>query len=513
MDQFEYDRRVEPKTKPKRIRVFDTTLRDGEQTPGVNLTGEDKMEIALALSKLGIDFIEAGFPVSSDGEFNAVKNIADAGLSSEIVGLARCVEKDMDAAMDAGVGMVHIFIGTSPIHRRYKLKMTKAEVLKSAQESIQYVKDRGFKVHFSPEDACRTELPFLKDVCQLADEMKVTHINIPDTVGVMTTDAMGFLIGELVAVVDTPLAVHCHNDFGMAVANTINSIMAGAQIPHVTVNGLGERAGNADMEQVVMAAKMIHGISCNVKTKRIWETSRIVERLSGIRVPPNFPIVGANAFAHESGVHVHGILAKAATYEAIKPETVGAKRKIVLGKLVGKHAVKQKLIDAGIKVSVKQAEMITGKVKDLADKGKRVTEDDLAAIAEDTLGKGRVDKRMIDLVDLTLHADYGKNPVASVALSICGKETYAKQEGVGPVDATLNAIKHAIGDKNIHLEEYHLDAITGGSDALADVSVRVSKNGKSTMARGVHEDVVMASVLAFINGVNRIHKPIICKKK
>jgi 2-isopropylmalate synthase len=504
MDQFWYDAQVEPKGKPKKMEVFDTTLRDGEQTPGVSFTVEDKKEIAAALSKLGVRYIEAGFPVSSDGEFKSVKEIASMGVKSDVVGLARCVEKDMDAAMDAGVDLVHIFIGTSPIHRKYKLKMSKEEILDRARECIQYVTDRGFKVHFSPEDACRTEYEYLKEVCELADSMKVAHINIPDTVGVMTPAAMGYIISELKKDINTPLAVHCHNDFGMAVANTVSAVVAGATIPHVTVNGLGERAGNADLEQVVLGCKLIHGIESDIKTTRIWETSRIVERRSGIKVMPNFPIVGGNAFAHESGVHVHGVLAKAATYEAIKPEMVGAKRRLVIGKLVGKHGVKDKLDAMGIKVNEKQAQDITKKVKDLADKGKKVTEEDLAAIAEDLLGKVSKKERTVELKDLTLHAEYGRNPTAQVALKVKGKDRYAHEQGVGPVDATLNAIRAAIGDTDIMLDEYHLDAITGGSDALADVSIRVSKNGKSTMARGVHEDVVMASVIAFINGVNRI---------
>ncbi|MBU0762490.1 MAG: 2-isopropylmalate synthase [Candidatus Altiarchaeota archaeon] len=506
MDQFEYNKKVSGVDKPKKIRVFDTTLRDGEQTPGVNFTVEDKMQIAKALSELGVDYIEAGFPVSSDGEFEAVKKIADMGLKSEIVGLARCVEKDIAAAADAGVDMIHIFIGTSPTHRKYKLEMTKEEVVKKARESIGFAKEIGFKVHFSPEDACRTEFPYLVEVCRMAQEMKVEHINIPDTVGVMTPAAMGWLISALKKEVQVPLAVHCHNDFGMASANTIAAVMAGASIPHVTVNGLGERAGNADMEQVVLGCKLIHGIDSNIKPKKIWSTSRLVERLSGIRVMPNFPIVGANAFAHKSGVHVHGVLKKAAVYEPIKPEYVGTKRHIVLGKLIGSAAVKEKLKDLGIKASESEIKDITSKIKDLADKGKKVTEEDLAAIAQDLLGKVGKKRRTVELKDMSLHLELGKRPIASVALFVKGKEKYAKESGVGPVDATLNAIRAAVGDKDIQLDEYHLDAITGGSNALADVSIRVSKNGDSTMARAVHEDVVMASVLAFINGVNRLMK-------
>ena len=504
MDQFIYNQKVMARNKPGKIDVFDTTLRDGEQTPGVTLTGEEKFVIAEALDKLGVTYIEAGFPVSSDGEFKAVRRIADAGFKSKIVGLSRCVEKDMDAAIDAGVDLVHIFIGTSPIHRKYKLKMSKQMILDKVEYCINYVLEKGVPVHFSPEDACRTEIEYLKKVCALAESLNVDHINIPDTVGVMTPPAMSWLIDELKKVVSIPLAVHCHNDFGMAVANTMSAVTAGATIPHVTVNGLGERAGNADLEQVVLGCKLIHGVESSIHAGEIYQTSKLVERLSGIRLMPNFPIVGENAFAHESGVHVHGVLAKAETYECITPELVGAKRKLVIGKLVGKHGVRDKLAGLGVKVSEKQAEEITRKVKDLGDKGKKVTEEDLAAIAEDLLGKGSAKTRIVELNNLVLHTELGKNPTAEVFLSVRGKVKKAVTDGVGPVDATLNAIRKCIGDSDLQLDEYHLDAITGGSDALADVSVRVSKNGDSTMARGVHEDIVMASVTAFINGVNRI---------
>jgi 2-isopropylmalate synthase len=489
---------------PKKVKVFDTTLRDGEQTPGVNYSAEDKMKIAEALSRMGVAYVEAGFPVSSEGAFKAVCAVAKMGLKSKVVGLARCVDKDVDAAIDAGVDMVHIFIGTSPTHRQYKLDMSKEQVMDAARHSIEYAQKRGAKVHFSPEDACRTEYDYLTEVCRMADSMKVEHINIPDTVGVMSPQAMAWLIGALRSEIKTPLAVHCHNDFGMATANTISAITAGATIPHVTINGMGERAGNTSLEQVVMGCKLIYGIESGIRTERIWETSRLVERLSGVKVMPNFPIVGGNAFAHESGIHVHGILKKAATYEAIRPEMVGAKRKIVIGKLIGTAGVMDRLKAAGMRVSEAQARDITAKVKDLADKGKRVTEEDLLAIAEDMLGKGSKRERIVELKDMTLHSELGGKPTASVALIVRGKERYARESGVGPVDATLGAIRAALGDKDIQLDEYHLDAISGGSNALADVSIRVSKNGKSTMARGVHEDVVMASVLAFINGVNRI---------
>jgi len=484
-----------------KIKIFDTTLRDGEQTPGVAFKLADKAVIARTLDSIGIDIIEAGFPISSEGEFLAVKNIAKE-IPGKICGLARCVEKDIDACINADVDLIHIFIATSPVHMQYKLKMTKQQVIETAQKSIQYCKDHGFKVHFSLEDATRTELNFALEVCRMVDEMKISYINIPDTVGVMTPEKMFELISALKKEIKTPLAVHTHNDFGLAVANTLSALRAGAVLPHVTVNGLGERAGNADLEQVVVGCKVLYGIETNIKMEEIYHTSKLVEILSGIRIPPNFPFVGDNAFAHESGVHVHGVIAKASTYEPIEPSMVGAKRRIVMGKLVGVHAVEEKLKELGYVATKEQCELITKKVKELGDKGKKVTEDDLIAIVDDVFGKKPEDK--IKLLDLRLYEDFGKKPFAYVKLSINGKEKISVNEGVGPVDAALKAIRAIDEYKNVNLEEYHLDAISGGSDALADVTIKLSDGNKIITARGIHEDVVMASVMAFINGLNKI---------
>ncbi|MEA1924603.1 MAG: alpha-isopropylmalate synthase regulatory domain-containing protein, partial [Candidatus Altiarchaeota archaeon] len=272
----------------------------------------------------------------------------------------------------------------------------------------------------------------------------------------------------------------------------------------VAVNGLGERAGNADLEQVVMSLKILYDIKTNIETEKIYQVSKLVERLTGIRVMPNFPIVGDNAFAHESGIHVHAVLKKPITFEPIKPEMVGARRRLVLGKHIGVHGIEAKLNELRIKVSGEQLKEITNKVKDLGDMGKRVVEEDLVAIAEDIAGKKPKKERAVELVDIALNTRLGKKPVASVVLKVKGKEKKGRAEGVGPVDATMNAIKSALGGGDITLEEYHLDAITGGSDALADVIIRVGDGKRSTMARGVHEDIVMASVTAFINGINRI---------
>lgn len=487
----------------KKIKIFDTTLRDGEQTPGVALTVEKKIEIAKVLDELGVDIIEAGFPVSSEGDFNAVQSIARLGLNAKICGLARALKSDIDRCIEADVDLVHTFISTSPQHLRYQMEKTEDEVYDMAVDAVNYVLDHGLPCLFSPMDATRSKLPYLIKVCKRVEKAGAEIINIPDTVGVMYPSAMKDLMSKIRNEIKVDLDVHCHNDFGMAVANTLAAVEAGVNEVQVAVNGLGERAGNADLEQVVMALEILYGIKTNIKTGRIYQTSKLVERLTGIRVMPNFPIVGENAFAHESGIHVHGVLKKAETFEPIKPEMVGARRRLVLGKHVGIHGIEAKLKEFSIEVNPEQLREITKRIKDLGDKGKRVVEEDLIAISEDILGTSK-EKRIVELVDLKLNLELGKKPVASVVLNVSGRERRATHDGVGPVDAALNAIRSAAGDKNITLEEYHLDAITGGSDALAEVTVRVSNEESTTIARGVHEDIVMASVIAFINGLNRI---------
>ncbi len=487
----------------KRIKIFDTTLRDGEQTPGVALTVEKKLEIAHALSDLGVDIIEAGFPINSETEFNAVKRISRE-VDTTICGLARALKPDLDKCMEAEVGLVHTFISTSPQHLKYQMNKSEEEVYEMAVDAVEYVVDRGFPCLFSPMDATRTEIPYLIKVCRGVEEAGAKIINIPDTVGIMYPRKMRSLMEKIREEIKIDLDVHCHNDFGMAVANTLAAVEGGCNQVQVAVNGLGERAGNADLEQVVMSLKMLYGVKTNINTRKLYPISKLVERLTGVRVMPNFPIVGDNAFAHESGIHVHAVLKKPVTFEPIKPEMVGARRRLVIGKHVGVHGIKAKLKELEIQTTKEQLEEITVKVKDLGGMGKRIVEEDLVAIAEDIVGKVPKEERDVELVDLVLNSRLGKKPVASVILRVKGKKKKATEEGVGPVDATLNSIKSALGGEEISLEEYHLDAITGGSDALADVTIRVSNGERTTIARGVHEDVVMASVIAFINGLNRI---------
>ncbi len=487
----------------KKIKVFDTTLRDGEQTPGVAFTLEKKLELAHALSDIGVDIIEAGFPINSEDEFRAVKQISSEA-DTKVCGLARALISDIDACLKADVDLVHTFISTSPQHLKYQMMKSEEEVCEMAVAAVEYIVDHGLPCLFSPMDATRSDLGYLVKVCKAVEEAGAGTINIPDTVGVIYPTEMKELIGKLRKEIHVDLDIHCHNDFGMAVANTLAAVEAGCNQVQTTVNGLGERAGNADMAQVVMGLHVLYGVKTNIKTEKIYPLSKLVERLSGIRLMPNFPIVGDNAFAHESGIHVHAVLKKAETFEPINPEMVGARRRLVLGKHVGIHGVAAKLKELDIAVDSEQLREITSKVKDLGGKGKKVFEEDLIAIAEDILGMVPQAERKIVLIDLELQSKINKKPVASIILKVDGVEKNAKEDGVGPVDAVLNAIKSAVGREEILVEEYHLDAITGGSDALADVTIRVGDGRRTVMARGVHEDIVMASVIAFINGLNRL---------
>ncbi|MEM2885467.1 MAG: 2-isopropylmalate synthase, partial [Thermoproteota archaeon] len=374
---------------PGYVRIFDTTLRDGEQTPGVSLTTEDKLQIASQLDELGVDTIEAGFPVSSEGERKAVREIASAGLRAEICGLARALEKDIEAAIGCGVGCVHTFIGTSELHLKYKLKMSREQALEAAVKAVGLVKSRGLVCEFSCEDATRASLDYVVSICRAVEEGGADRINIADTVGVMVPDAMRYLVSKVVENVKVPVSVHCHNDFGLAVANSLAGVSAGAQQVHVTVNGLGERAGNASLEQTVMGLKALYNAPMRVDIGCLTKASSLVERLTKVYLPPNYPIVGRNAFAHESGIHVHGILSKAATYEPLSPEMVGQRRRIVLGKHSGAHAVAKSLSELGIKVDEEQLSKILAKIKELGDDKKSVGEDDLLAIVESVVEGGR----------------------------------------------------------------------------------------------------------------------------
>jgi len=490
---------------PKSVRIFDTTLRDGEQTPGVSLTPDQKLLIARQLDKLRVDTIEAGFPVVSEGEKRAVTAIANSGLRSEICALARCRKKDIDTAVSCGVSCVHLFIATSDIHLKHKLHMTRREVLNEISKWVRYAKKADMKVEFSAEDASRSELGFLKQAYSKAIDAGADRINVPDTVGVIIPRAMSYLISELKKEIEVPISVHCHNDLGLAVANSLAAVEAGGEQVHVTINGLGERAGNASLEEVVVGLRAFYNIRPRVRTELLVETSQLVERLTGVQVPPNKAIVGNNAFAHEAGIHVHGVLSFPGTYEPLSPELVGHHRRLVLGKHAGTRSVKKQLEDLGIRTTKDRLMEITRRVKELGDKGKRVTEADLRAIAESVIGTLPEEVKAVVLKEVTVTTGRTITPTASVRISFRGEERVGSATGVGPVDAAIGAIRNVMKEiSGLRLKEYHLDAITGGSDALAEVTVKLEdEKGNLYIAKGVREDVVIASVEAMINGINR----------
>jgi isopropylmalate/citramalate/homocitrate synthase-like protein len=488
------------------VRIFDTTLRDGEQTPGVQLTPEEKLTIARQLDNLGVDVIEAGFPITSPGEIEAVKLIAKDKLKAEICALARSLKGDIDAALSCDVDSVHLFIATSDLHLQHKLKMTREQALQKALEAIDYVKAHGVTIEFSAEDATRTDIEYLKRFYTAVTEAGAHRINIADTVGVMTPKKMYRLVSEIKSVIDKPISVHCHNDFGMAVANSLAGIEAGAEQVHVTVNGLGERAGNAALEEVVANLRFLYGIKTNIKSELIYETSQLVSRLTGVIIQPNKAIVGENAFAHESGIHTHGVISLPLTYEPISPEAVGRRRKLVAGKHAGAHGVKAELEDMGLRPSDDQLAEILRRVKDFGDKGKTVTDADLFAIARTVMGEVSEEEKLVDLSDLAVITGTKVIPTASVKVVVNGKEYVSSETGVGPVDAAIKAIQKITDELiNVRLREFRLEAITGGSDAIAEVTVKVEdKDGNIVSARGMNTDIVLASVQSMVNGINKL---------
>jgi len=358
----------------KKVRIFDTTLRDGEQAPGIDLTVEQKIRIAKQLADLGVDVIEAGFPAASEGEFEATKKILDeVGDRVEVIGLSRANKQDIDKTIQTGIASIHVFIATSDIHLKYKLKMSREQVLDRIYESVRYAKDHGLIVEYSPEDATRTDHDFLLKAVSTAIEAGADRINIPDTVGTMHPFKFYDLIKDVVSVTkDKTVSVHCHNDFGLATANSIAGVMAGARQVHVTVNGIGERAGNASLEEVVMALKKLLGYEVNVKTYKLYETSKLVSELTGIPIPYFKAIVGENAFGHEAGIHVHGVIENPLTYEPISPEEVGNFRRLALGKHSGIHGLKKLLEDQGIYLDDIELREVLEEVKKLAETGHKV---------------------------------------------------------------------------------------------------------------------------------------------
>ncbi len=498
----------------RKIMFFDTTLRDGEQSPGATLTHREKILIAKQLEKLGVDIIEAGFPIASDDDFKAVQEIAQTVKRPIIAGLSRAMKKDIDRAWEAvqhaKKPRIHTFMASSDIHLKEQFKITRKEALKMSVDAVKFAKSYCEDVEFSSMDASRTAPDFLFQMVEAVIEAGATTVNIPDTVGYAQPTEFGQLIAsvkENVPNIDNAvISVHCHNDLGLAVANSLAAIRNGAVQVECTINGLGERAGNASLEEIVMnlnMRKQFFDVETGINLKEIYNASQMVSNFTGIAVQRNKAIVGENAFAHEAGIHQHGLLANSQTYEIMNPEMVGKKSKLVLGKHSGKRATKQVLESMGFKLSEEQLQQVSDKIKELADKQKIVLEEDIIAIGADVTQQLQKEEQRIVLDELKIKTGNKTKPTATLKLLVDGKSTEVVGTGVGPVDAVANALQKVVPAK-VSLNEYHLKAITGGTDALADVVVKVvNGNGCVYDAEAINEDVIMASANALIKGINK----------
>lgn len=496
-----------------KIIIFDTTLRDGEQAPGASLNQKEKLEIAFYLEKLGVDVIEAGFPISSPGDFESVKLIARRIKRPAICGLARAIPKDIDAAYNATKPArhprIHVFLATSKIHMRYKLKKAEDEILRLAVESVKYARNLCDDIEFSPEDASRTEKEFLYRVVEAVIKAGAKTVNIPDTVGYAEPEEYGNLIRSIIENVpnirSAVISVHCHNDLGLAVANSLSAIKNGARQAECTINGIGERAGNASMEEIVMGLKVrtdSFGVRTSINTKEIYKTSRLVSKLTGFVVAPNKAIVGLNAFRHESGIHQDGVLKKRSTYEIIRSEDVGFKVEgLVLGKHSGKHAFLVRLERLGYKLSQAQLSAAFKEFKLLADKKKQVFDDDLATIVQEDI-EGKI-PGVWSLDTFEINSGNRITPTAKIALSSKGKILKSVSTGDGPVDACYKAIEK-ITRLKCQLLDYSLQSVTRGEDALGEVSVRIKAKSKEISGRSSSTDIIEASIKAYLQALNKI---------
>jgi 2-isopropylmalate synthase len=501
---------------PGHLVVFDTTLRDGEQSPGVSLDAAEKLEIAEQLARVGVDYIEAGFPVASQGDFEAVQAIArSVGNGPEapaICGLSRTqlsdVDRCWDAVRDAGRSRIHVFISTSPQHMEHMLKMTPSQVLAEAHSGVARAKEHTSDVEFSPQDATRTPLDFMLEVLAAAVEAGATTLNIPDTVGYGIPWDFGALIQHIRREVqgDYVMSTHCHNDLGMATANTLAGVQAGARQVEVCVNGLGERAGNAALEEVVMAVRIrpdqFPGVTTGVRSEELARVSRLVSRLTGYPVQFNKAVVGRNAFAHESGIHQHGVLADSSTYEIIDAASVGqVGRQIVLGKHSGRHAFSDTLQKMGIKIKGQALDNAFTRFKELADRKVEISEADIEAIVIEELGQDVVEDFKLEALEVS-GGTVGM-PRARVVVSRGGDKAEASAEGNGMIDAASTAIRRATAVEP-KLIGYNVSSVTGGVDALGDVVVQLEDDGLKVSGRGVSTDVVEASARAYLAAVNRL---------
>ncbi|MBF0368524.1 MAG: 2-isopropylmalate synthase [Magnetococcales bacterium] len=505
-----------------RVIIFDTTLRDGEQSPGASMNMEEKLRIARQLERLRVDVIEAGFPIASTGDFEAVRGVSKAIKECSVAGLARAKLADIDRAWEALQGAVdpriHTFIATSPIHMRHKLRMQPDEVLEAAVAAVKHAGKYTQNIEWSAEDAGRTEIDFLCRIVEAVIAAGATTVNIPDTVGYTLPFEFGERIRQLVERVPNVhkaiISVHCHNDLGLAVANSLAAVANGARQVECTINGLGERAGNASMEEVVMTLRTRRQLMAEstgldlenptrINTREIMRASRLVSNITGFAVQPNKAIVGANAFAHEAGIHQDGVLKEATTYEIMTPESVGlSTNRMVLGKHSGRHAFRDKLEHLGYELDGEQLDRVFHRFKSLADKKKEIFDEDIEALVDDEV------LRQDNFYKLTrLHVASGTQdtPVAAVEMEIRGESFQGASWGKGSVEAVYKALGHLIpGADRVHLTDYQVHSITGGLDAQAVVTVRMEQDGRSVLGQGTDNDVIVASARSFVNGLNKL---------
>jgi 2-isopropylmalate synthase len=500
---------------PDRVRIFDTTLRDGEQSPGASMNMAEKVEVARALCGLGVDIIEAGFPIASVGDFESVRAIAAEVTGSTVCGLARCHDKDIDRAWEAvkfaQKPRIHVFLATSAIHREHKLRMTTAQIIERAVASVRRAKSYCPDIEFSPEDAARTEIDFLCEVVEAAIEAGATTVNIPDTVGYATPTQYAAVIRTLkerVRNIDRAIvSTHCHDDLGMAVANSLAGVEAGARQVECTINGIGERAGNAALEEIVMALKTRHdyfGLTTGIKTERLYPVSRMVSTITGLSVQRNKAVVGRNAFAHESGIHQDGMLKERSTYEIMRPEDVGVPRTdLVLGKHSGRHALRERVIELGFTLTDEQIETLFHDFKALADKKKEVYDEDLVVLIEKYFEDVHAGWEL-----LGLHTTAGTSVLPTATVSIRRPDGEIVRDaaiGDGPVDAIFKAVERVTG-VHANLREFVVRGVTQGKDAQGEVTLEleVESDDRSYRGRAASTDIVEASALAYLNAVNAI---------
>lgn len=503
----------------EKLIIFDTTLRDGEQSPGASMTAEEKLRIAKALERMKVDIIEAGFPISSEGDFAAVQGIARAVKDSVICALARAnkvdIERAGDALKDANASRIHTFIATSPLHMREKLQMEPEQVVEQAIKAVTLARNFTDNVEFSPEDAGRSDLGFLCHVIEKVIAAGATTINIPDTVGYNLPEQYGNTIKQLIERVPNSdkaiFSTHCHNDLGLAVANSLAGVMNGARQVECSINGLGERAGNAALEEIVMAVRTRQDLfQCDVSldSTQIMTCSKLVSSVTGFAIQPNKAIVGANAFAHESGIHQDGVLKSRETYEIMRAEDVGlSSNKLVLGKLSGRSAFKNRLEELQIELdSEQELNKAFRKFKDLADKKSEIFDEDIRALLSDFKIEETINES-IKLVSLKASSETGEIPEATVTLTIDDVERTSSATGGGPVDATFKAIEEMISS-GVNLQLYSVSNVTEGTDSLGEVTVRLERAGRIVNGQGSDTDIVMASAKAYVNALNRMLLPV-----